>query len=129
MTTTRTTFQITELDVESEATPVEDSIGQLDYDCCQESPKTISRGAMPTMISTTDDSCQIRIVYPDAEMKRMVDLSQFKRADKILLDNVHHEAHVALREMRVENAEYASWYYESIGHRQKTLEIFKKCKS
>ena len=46
-----------------------------------------------------------------------MNLSEFKRAEKTLLENCYHEVHVALRELRVEDTQYAAWYHEFTQHR------------
>ena len=73
----------------------------------------------------------IRITYPDADTKRLMNLAEFKRAEKVApLDQIsHHEVHMALRELRAEDTEYAAWYHDFTHHRQKTLEMFRKSKS
>ena len=74
-----------ELDFESEPTPIE-SVGKLEYD-----PSFIE--AEPII----EETMQIRIVYPDKETKRLTNLSEFKRADKILIDNSYQDVHIALK--------------------------------
>ena len=77
------------------------------------------------------DTQQIRIVYADRDAKRMMNLAEFKRADKAILENYqsHHEIHVALKQLRQQDTEYAAWHFEFMQNRQKTLEVFRKSKS
>ena len=74
---------------------------------------------------------QIRIVYADRDAKRMMNLAEFKRADKALAENyqAHHEIHLALKQLRQQDTEYAAWYFEFMQNRQRTLELFRKSKS
>ena len=54
----------------------------------------------------------IKIVYPDTTMKNLMNIAEFKKAEKSLNEFSHHEVAIAIREMRQEDNEYATWSRE-----------------